>query len=255
MGSSDNQQANIATSIVNDAIQNVANYCSITCNNDISNENITIIGGNATISIDQSCSAIGAECMIKTVIDSEISNIIKNIIDQEQSSMGIFSLFGPSSSGTANITNSIKNQISQLIQNSCQQSADNSITNSSVFAQDANLNMTIGQSGNLNGAQCAVDTIAKLVLNNDVTNTVKQKQSSCANILLILIIVGIIIALIILFPLLRAISKRAASVIEPKGSGQPKKTNWLVIILVIVGIIILGVAIYFFIKHIDNAKK
>lgn len=64
MGSQD-EQASIATSIINGSLQNIANYCTITCDNNISNLNITIIGGNATINISQSCSIIGSECMIK----------------------------------------------------------------------------------------------------------------------------------------------------------------------------------------------
>jgi hypothetical protein len=217
MGGQD-EQASVATNIVNDALQNVANYCSITCNNNISNQDITIIGGNATINIEQSCSIVGAECQIKNLVDSQISNIINNMTQQEESNLGIFSLIGPASNTNTSITNAIKNQISQLISSTCQQDNNNTITNNTVFAQDANLNLTIGQTGNVNNAQCVLDTVAKLTLNNDVTNTVKQTESSCKDVILILIIIIVIMILFILFPLLRGLSKGLGGLAEGIGS-------------------------------------
>jgi hypothetical protein len=224
MGSQD-EQANVATNIVNDALQNVANYCSITCNENISNQDITIIGGNATINIEQSCSIIGSECQIKNLIDSQISNIVKNMIQQQESNLGIYSLLGPASNESTNITNAVKNQVSQLINSACQQQDNFNITNNTVFAQDANVNLTIGQTGTVNKAQCVLDTIAKLTLNNDVTNTVKQTESSCGDVILILIIIIVIMILFILWPLLRGLSKGLGGLAEGigsagKGAGQ-----------------------------------
>ncbi len=217
MGGQD-EQASVATNIVNDALQNVANYCSITCNDNISNQDITIIGGNATINIEQSCSIIGSECQIKNLVDSQISNIVKNMIQQQESNLGIFSLLGPASNEQTNITNAIKNQISQIINSTCQQQANFDITNNTVFAQNADLNLTIGQTGNVNKAQCVLDTVAKLTLNNDVTNSVTQTESSCKDVILILIIIIIIMVLFILWPLLRGLSKGLGGLAEGIGS-------------------------------------
>jgi hypothetical protein len=180
------------------------------------------------------------------------------MIQQQESNLGIFSLLGPSSSEVTNITNSIKNQVSQLITNTCHTGSNNEITNTNVFAQDpSSLNLTIAQSGSVNKAECALDTVAKLLINNDVTNSVTQTESSCGDILLILIIIAIIMLVIILFPLLRAISKRAASIIEPgaKEKSAGTGTKIFTTILIIGGIAGIGAGIYFFIKHIDNSKK
>lgn len=191
MGAQDEQVANIANNILNGSLQNVANYCSITCSDNISNLDVVIVGGNDTVNITQTCSIIGAECMIKSVINDQIENLISNIVNQTDNTMGIFSLLGPSTSETTNITNSVKNQVSQIISNTCYIESNNNITNTGVFAQDANLNLTFTQTGNVNKASCAMDTIAKLLINNDIKNTVKQTSSSCGDI------IGIIIALLI----------------------------------------------------------
>lgn len=216
MGSQD-EQANLATSIINSSLQNVSNYCAITCSSSIDNTNVTIIGGNATIDITNTCSIVGSECMIKNIISSQITNLIKNMVEQEQDNLGIFSLLGPSSSATTNISNSIKNQVSQLITNNCAIGSTDSVVNTNVFAQDANLKLTIGNTNSISKADCSLDTVAKLVLNNSVSNSVTQKQSSCGSILGILIAVIIIAIIIILFPILFSISGVAGRGIKAAG--------------------------------------
>jgi hypothetical protein len=202
MGAQDNQYSDLSNSIANQALQSVANYCSITCNDNISNLDIVIEGGDDTINIQQSCSIMGAECLVKTIMSSQIDNLVKNIVSQEQSPRSIFSLLGPSSNESSNITNSIKNQVSQLISNTCAISASNSISNTAVFAQDANLNFTIGQNASVNNAECVLDTTAKLLINNDITNSVKQSESglTLGSFIAIIVLVVIILILIILGP-------------------------------------------------------
>jgi hypothetical protein len=203
MGAQD-QQVSLATSIVNNAQQTINNYCSISCAQNISNVNITIIGGNATINITQTCTAIGTECAVKNLVGAEISNLISNLVDQSQSNAGILSLFGPASSQSTSISNNIKNQISQLVNNTCQQDINQNISALNIFALDANAKINIAQTGTMDHASCVLDTVAKLVLTNNVANDVKQKQTSCGNILGILIIVAIIIVVILLFPIIRS---------------------------------------------------
>jgi hypothetical protein len=223
MGAADNQeQASLATSIVNQSLQDVANYCTISCSDNISNVDAVIIGGNDTVNIGQVCSIVGSECMIKNLISTQVDNLVKNIVQQQQSNMGILSLFGPSSSEVTNITTAIKNQVSQLINNTCSQDSTNNITNTTVFAQDANLNLTISQSGSVQKAQCALDTVAKLLINNDVQNSVKQTQSSCGNILAILIVIVVIVLIFIFYPLLRGFSTGAGQVLSASGTAAGK---------------------------------
>lgn len=202
MGSQD-QQANLATSIVNQAQQTINNYCSISCSQNISNVNITIIGGNATVNITQTCTAIGTECAIKNLVSSEITNLISNLVKQSQENAGIFSLLGPSMNNTTNISNAIKNQISQLVNNTCRQDINQNINALNIFAANANGTYNIAQTGTMDHATCVLDTVSKLVLTNAVSNDVTQKQTSCGNILGILIIVAIIIVIILLFPIIR----------------------------------------------------
>jgi hypothetical protein len=273
MGGQD-EQANIATNMVTNSLQQVGNYCSITCNNNISNQDIIIIGGNATIDLSQSCSAVGAECMIKNLLNTQVKNLIDNIVQQKESNLGIYSLLGPSSNESTNITSSIKNQVSQLINNACAHSVNNTDTNNTVFAQDANLNLTFAQTGNINNAQCALDTVAKMVINNSVKNSVSQTESSCGDVILILIIIVVVCVIILIWPILRALSKRAASTIEPKGGKTEGGTTeggtteggtteggttsifsktWFKVLLAVVGALVLGAIIYFVVK--DHNKS
>lgn len=203
MGTGDQTEAvNAATSIVNSSLQNIANYCTITCTNDINDASITFIGGNVNFSLNQTCSIVGSECMVKNVVQTQIDNLIQNIIKQQESNLGIFSMLGPASNESTNITNAIQNQVSQLIHNTCNIASDNSTSNLTVFADDVNGNFSIGQTGSVSKATCALDTMAKVVLNNSVLNDVTQSESSCKNILAILIIVAVILVCIILFPIL-----------------------------------------------------
>lgn len=271
MGGQD-EQANIATGIVSDSLQSIANYCTITCNDNISNQNITVIGGNATISLSQSCSAIGAECQVKNLINTQIDNLIDNMVKQNESNLGIFSLLGPSSNSNTNLTNSIKNQVSQIIKNTCQPSVNNIDTNNTVFAQDANLNLNIAQTGNINNAQCALDTVSKILLNNTVKNSVTQTESSCKDVILVLIIIVVVALIFLIWPILRALSKRTASIIEPSGAGVKGKIEvnkygqievkvpiwqrtWFKILMAIIIIALIAGIIYWIVKDIDSHKK
>lgn len=213
--SNQQNQVSLATSLVNGAQQTVNNYCSISCNADISNVNILIEGGNATIKIGQTCTNIGSECTVKNVVSSEIENMIDNLIQQQETNGGIFSLLGPSQSNNANISNYIKNQISQLINNTCNQNTNVTLNNMNITSIDANLNFNYVQTGTQDHATCALDTVAKLVLNNQVSNSVKQTQSSCGNVLGILIAVAVIIVLIIIaYIIFKVVGKK-------KGEGEP----------------------------------
>jgi hypothetical protein len=223
MGSQD-QQANLATSIVNQAQQTINNYCSISCSQNISNVNITIIGGNATINITQTCSAIGTECAIKNLVSSEITNLISNLVQQSQENAGIFSLLGPSMNNTTNISNAVKNQISQLVNNTCRQDINQNINALNIFAANANGEYNIAQTGTMDHATCVLDTVAKLVLTNNVANDVKQTQTSCGNILGILIIVAIIIVIILLFPIIRSFFGGGGGKVKVS-SGGPEKSS------------------------------
>jgi hypothetical protein len=195
--SNQQNQVSLANSLINNAQQTVNNYCSISCNANIGNANIIINGGNATIKIEQTCTNIGSECTIKNLVNAEIENLIDNIVQQQQSNAGFLSLLGPSQNNSSNISNAIKNQVSQLINNTCSQNVDVNLNNLNILSQNANTKLTYVQTGTQDHATCSLDTVAKLVLNNQVSNSVKQTQSSCGNVLGILIAIAVIIVLII----------------------------------------------------------
>jgi hypothetical protein len=216
MGGQDEQFSNVANSIVNSSLESIANYCSITCNDNISNLDVVLVGGNDTININQSCSIIGAECLIKNLMNTQIDNLVSNLINQQQADRSIFDLLGPSTSETVNVTNALKNQMSQLISNTCSISSNNTISNVAVFAQDANLNLNISQTGSVNNTQCIMDTVSKILINNDIKNNVSQKTSglSLGGFIGIIILVVIIIVLIFVGPYLADFSQAGGQAIE-----------------------------------------
>jgi hypothetical protein len=224
MGAQD-QQANLATSIVNQAQQTINNYCSISCSQNISNVNITIIGGNATVNITQTCTAIGTECAIKNLVSSEVTNLISNLVNQTQENAGVFSLLGPSMNNSTNISNAIKNQISQLVNNTCRQDINQNINALNIFALNANGTYNIAQTGSMDHATCVLDTVAKLVLTNNVANDVKQTQTSCGNIIGILIIVAIIIVIILAFPIIRSFFGGGGGKVKVEKGGPPEASS------------------------------
>jgi len=202
MSGSQTETTTFATDILNTATQTINNYCSIACSNDISNVNITVVGENTTINLSQTCSAVGAECNIKNLMSSQINNLITNLIQDTQSSEGIFSLLGPSSTESENVSNAIKNAISQLVNNTCNLTSDNvaNSINATFLGNDETFNLA--QTGNMDKATCVLDTVVKNIISNDVSNTAKNSQSSCGALKYIVIAL-IIVAIIILLPLIK----------------------------------------------------
>jgi hypothetical protein len=220
--SNQQNQVSLANSLINNAQQTINNYCSISCNANIGNANIQINGGNATIKIEQTCTNIGSECTIKNTVNAEIENLIDNLVQQQQTNGGFLSLLGPSQNNTSNISNAIKNQVSQLINNTCSQNVSVNLNNLNILSQNANTKLTYVQTGSQDHATCALDTVAKLVLNNQVSNSVKQTQSSCGNVLGILIAIAVVIVLIIVgFIVFKLVGKKGdgAAGKEGKESG------------------------------------
>jgi hypothetical protein len=210
--SNQQNQVSLANSLINNAQQTVNNYCSISCNANIGNANIQITGGNAQIKIEQTCTNIGSECNIKNVVNAEIENLINNIIAQKQSNAGFLSLLGPSQNNSTNISNAIKNQVSQLINNTCSQNVDVNLNTLNILSQNANTKITYVQTGTQDHATCSLDTVAKLVLNNQVTNSVKQTQSSSGNVFGILIAMAVIVVLIVIgFVVSKVVGKSGGS--------------------------------------------
>jgi len=217
---SQTETENIATNFLNQAAQTIQNYCSIACGNDIENANIVVTGDNVTINLSQTCSAVGSECTIKNLMSSQIDNLITNMVKNQESNEGIFSLLGPSSTESTYITNNIKNQISQLVNNSCNLSSENTINGiHGVFAGNNDV-FNITQSGNMDKAMCALDTVVKSIMSNTANNTVTDTESSCG-FLKYLVIALAIIALIILLPIIKNILPGSSGGVLPgKGGGS-----------------------------------
>lgn len=203
-----------ATNILNDTTQDINNYCSISCGDNISNTSITVTGSDTRINLSQTCSAVGAECSIKNIIGNQINNIIKNLVNNEQkgSATGIMGMLGPSSTESEFMSTAIKNSITQLVNNTCSISVDNQMNNIRAVIVGNNDTFNIAQTGDMDKATCVMDTVIKNVINNNVTNEADNKQSTLS-IMQFIIVIAVILVFIILFPLL--------SRLLPSGNSTP----------------------------------
>jgi len=237
-------QTTEATDILNDATQNINNYCSISCGDNISNTSITVTGADTRINLSQTCSAVGAECTIKNLMSNQIDNLVTNLVQDTESNEGIFSLLGPSSTESENISNAIKNSITQLVNNTCNISTENQSNNVNAVITGNNNTFNAAQTGDMDKATCAIDTIVKNVITNTANNTAINKETSCGS-LKFLIIIGVIIVIIMFVPVIKnlinsRISKKAAQQSQQQvseksqtqtsasGSGVSFVDGWLV---------------------------
>lgn len=197
------ESTTFATDILNSASQDINNFCSISCGNDFDNVNIVVTGNGNTVNLSQTCSAVGAECSIKNIIGNQIDNMITNLSKNEQkgSATGIMGMIGPSSTENEYMSTAIKNSITQLVNNTCSISVENKINNVRAVIVGNNDTFNIAQTGDMDKATCAMDTVIKNVINNNVANTTDNKQST-TSILQFLIIAVVIVALVLLFPIL-----------------------------------------------------
>jgi hypothetical protein len=192
-----------ATDILNDATQVINNYCSISCGDNISNTNVVVTGSDTRINLSQTCSAVGAECSIKNIIGNQIDNMITDLSKNEQkgSATGIMGMLGPTSTENEFMSTAIKNSITQLVNNTCSISVENQMNNVRAVIVGNNDTFNIAQTGDMDKSTCAMDTVIKNVINNNVANTTDNKQSTIS-ILQFLIIAAAIVILVLVFPIL-----------------------------------------------------
>jgi hypothetical protein len=201
------ESTTFATDILNSASQNINNFCSISCGNDFNNVDIVVTGSGNTVNLSQTCSAVGAECTIKNLMSNQIDNLVTNLVEDTESNEGIFSLLGPSSTESENISNAIKNSITQLVNNTCNISTDNLSNNVNAVITGNNNVFNAAQTGDMDKATCALDTVVKNVITNTVNNTAKNKETGC-NIMKFLIIIGVILIVVLVLPILFNLGKR-----------------------------------------------
>lgn len=201
------ESTTFATDILNNASQDINNYCSISCGNDFNNVDIVVTGSNNTVNLSQTCSAVGAECTIKNLMSNQIDNLITNLVQDTESNEGIFSLLGPSSTESENISNAIKNSITQLVNNTCNISTENNSNNVNAVITGNNNFFNAAQTGDMDKATCALDTVVKNIITNTANNTAINKETSCS-IMKYLIIIGVILLVILILPILFNLAKR-----------------------------------------------
>jgi hypothetical protein len=200
--SNNTESSTFATDILNNASQNINNFCSISCGNDFDNVNIVVTGDGNTVNLSQTCSAVGAECTIKNLMSNQIDNLVTNLVQDTESNEGIFSLLGPSSTESENISNAIKNSITQLVNNTCNISTENQSNNVNAVITGNNNTFNAAQTGDMDKATCAIDTIVKNVITNTANNTAINKETSCGG-LKFLVIIGVIIVIIMFVPVIK----------------------------------------------------
>ena len=161
------------------------------------------MGNNNTVNLTQTCSAVGAECTIKNLMSNQIDNLVTNLIKDTESNEGVFSLLGPSSTESENV------------------STENQSNNVNAVILGNNNTFNAAQTGDMDKATCALDTIVKNVITNTANNTAINTESSCS-MLKFLIIIGVILVLVLVVPILFNLAKRIG---RGKSSSEEKSSE------------------------------
>jgi hypothetical protein len=177
------QTASSVLTTVNYFMQNVTNTCSLSCTNSMSNTSVVVDGSSVgNINISQTCSIVGSKCTIKTILDVQITNILKSMFTQKATTdRSLLDMMGSTDvSMDIHIEETVRNSVTQLVNTTCNLSSSNTMTNTSVVFKNGATggNINIIQDSSLSQSDCILETVAKTTLLNDLTATGDQTSTT-----------------------------------------------------------------------------
>lgn len=201
------QQASASLSAVNNVLQSVSNTCSLSCQSSISDITIVISGSTVgNITIADTCAITGSQCLVKTTLDTNITNILTSMFKQKSvTARSLLDCLGDVNINQGiRIEESVVNNIAQLIDNTCSLSSSSSISDVTFIAKDGAKvgNFSLVSSASLSQSDCSLQNIAQTVIVNDLT--AKGDQEAYVGLaslfaLLSFAIIIIIIVVLLLF--------------------------------------------------------
>ena len=224
---------------VADLTQQYSGTCDISCNNDMSNVDITIIRSKfGDITLDQVCSANGS-CLMSNNTNSVSDVLFKAGNSSTASDPLIFSWADPGIqtdiSKSKNVQN-IQQTITNAVDQSCKVTSTNQINNVNIFAEDSyGGNIQIAQSGEV-GGQCQMENYMSAAAYatgtaNNCSAAGKFSGKKCAagkgGKSIITFAIGAVVILIIIVIavlVLRSLSRRSTTTKTPVTKTAPLKT-------------------------------
>lgn len=225
LGTTTNQSSRASLSVANSVLQAASSECSISCNQDQSGNVIIITNSDVgDITFSQTCSIVGSQCLIKTYLDTNLTNILETMQEQDAVTVSGFAdiLSGfRETNQTIDVNQHVVNSISQLISNNCRIDTAQAQNNNYVYIGDSTTgNLSFVQSSDITNTDCIMDTIAKAVAVTEESAKTGQKSTTTNMFAIIGLIIACII-IIIIFVVIMMVAKPVVGV----GSALSKSLN------------------------------
>lgn len=198
------QSSDISMDIANSILQSANSTCTISCKN-VQSGNTVIIEDTTLGDVDfsQTCAVTGSNCVIKTYLDSNLSNILDNMSQQTSASKsGIgFSMGGIGiNDQSQKVRQHVRNSVTQLINSACKIEATNVSENNYYYIKGVTMgDFKLVQKGEVTNADCIMDTVAKSVAATSMKSANSQGFNGTTLNAIIMVIVLILIVVVAFF--------------------------------------------------------
>lgn len=195
---------NIATNID----QATSSTCQATCTESQTNDVIVINGSTVNsngIGFSQSCS-VDSSCIMKSVLDSNIQNIIDSVSSQANKALtGAFmDISANAQANFNNVDQNITNNITQMLTSTCNANAALNQSGSLFYVSNSTINAGQGFAGFSIGTNSPVSVNASCLMQNLSRASVYNKeqaqntQSNTSISILAILIIGIVVIIVVL---------------------------------------------------------
>lgn len=206
MGSGQSQSFTSFTDIQTDILQSSVQRCSIICSNEMSGNTFIWKNIKGNIKISQTCVVSDATCAMKTAFEGSIQNLIDSLVKQNATTFSGLSLSIDKIEQETTLVTLVQNRMSQIINATCNVSSINTMNNNYFYVENMEGDFTISQAGNVSGASCLMDNLAKAATDNTVKTKAEQSSkviSALAIGSLIFIVGALIIGAIVIMKYLK----------------------------------------------------
>ena len=193
-------QSRNTTAINQGILNNVSNVVAQTCSSDIIqtiNDNVIIkTGGSGNISLINNATITGANCNMKTSIDTELTSQLSNTVSQLNSEVtGILPFStGSDKDNYVDIVSTVQNIVANSVKQNCLFDETQHVDNNMIIAVDTTGDITIGNNSTQSNNTCIMDTITKTISTTTMANDVTQANKTVS--IFVYIVIGIIVVVV-----------------------------------------------------------
>jgi hypothetical protein len=197
MGGNNSIAATVVQTINNNSLQVSTASCSFTSNQEQSGNTVIIAPGARTgnIRFSQTSTFDDTSCVINQNIETSVTNILTSAIDQASFiTSGILPRLGDNVNLSANITQTMTNNLQQLISTTCNIGNNQVMNGNYVFvgtgARTGDIEFI--QNSSITNSECVLDVSAKLVAVNEADADIKQRATTLDVCTMIFLIIGLV---------------------------------------------------------------